>query len=166
MRISDRRWFNVSMGEGLSTLVLSETDLRQGCRHTYPPLTQKSDHAKTLLTLLNCILISQWRLILSSYNILVKGSRNPLLQEHDSVMFGEISPHHEYYDSKSSTETPPSYNQLNYNENLERFFKSKPLVTIMYSDEENVNSSNDEGGKSSSSIFPRPCIIKLFLTAQ
>ncbi|GAB1867606.1 Period circadian protein [Camponotus japonicus] len=67
--------------------------------------------------------------------------------EHDSVMFGEISPHHEYYDSKSSTETPPSYNQLNYNENLERFFKSKPLVTIMYSDEENVNSSNDEGAR-------------------
>jgi len=78
----------------------------------------------------------------------VKGSRNPLLQEHDSVMLGEISPHHEDYDSKSSTETPPSYNQLNYNENLERFFKSKPSVATMYgSDEENVNSSNDEGGK-------------------
>ncbi|KAG7212739.1 hypothetical protein KM043_013005 [Ampulex compressa] len=76
------------------------------------------------------------------------GSRNPLLQEHDSVMLGDISPHHEYFDSKSSTETPPSYNQLNYNENIERFFKSKPPVTTMYgSDEENVNSSNDEGGK-------------------
>lgn len=70
-------------------------------------------------------------------------------------MLGEISPHHEYYDSKSSTETPPSYNQLNYNENIERFFKSKPLVTTIYgSDEENVNSSNDEGGKPSSSPFP------------
>ncbi|XP_072762384.1 period circadian regulator isoform X2 [Anoplolepis gracilipes] len=68
--------------------------------------------------------------------------------EHDSVMLGEISPHHEYYDSKSSTETPPSYNQLNYNENIERFFKSKPLVTTIYgSDEENVNSSNDEGAR-------------------
>jgi len=63
-------------------------------------------------------------------------------------MLGEISPHHEYYDSKSSTETPPSYNQLNYNENIERFFKSKPPVATMYgSDEENVNSSNDEGDK-------------------
>ncbi|CAL1679142.1 unnamed protein product [Lasius platythorax] len=81
------------------------------------------------------------------------GSRNPLLQEHDSVMLGEISPHHEYYDSKSSTETPPSYNQLNYNENIERFFKSKPPVTIMYgSDEENVNSSNDEARKCMSPI--------------
>ncbi|XP_025153774.1 period circadian protein isoform X3 [Harpegnathos saltator] len=68
--------------------------------------------------------------------------------EHDSVMLGEISPHHEYYDSKSSTETPPSYNQLNYNENIERFFKSKPPVATMYgSDEENVNSSNDEGAR-------------------
>ncbi|XP_026667078.1 period circadian protein, partial [Ceratina calcarata] len=70
--------------------------------------------------------------------------------EHDSVMIGEISPHHEDYDSKSSTETPPSYNQLNYNENIERFFKSKPSVATMYgSDEENLNSSNDEGGKTS-----------------
>ncbi|KYN27786.1 Period circadian protein [Trachymyrmex cornetzi] len=68
--------------------------------------------------------------------------------EHDSVMLGEISPHHEDYDSKSSTETPPSYNQLNYNENLERFFKSKLSVATMYgSDEENVNSSNDEGAR-------------------
>lgn len=50
------------------------------------------------------------------------------LMERDSVMLGEISPHHEYYDSKSSTETPPSYNQLNYNENLHRFFNSKPIT--------------------------------------
>ncbi|XP_011171926.2 period circadian protein isoform X2 [Solenopsis invicta] len=71
--------------------------------------------------------------------------------EHDNVMLGEISPHHEYYDSKSSTETLPSYNQLNYNENIERFFKSKPPDATMYgsigSDEENVNSSNDEGAR-------------------
>ncbi|TGZ43164.1 Period circadian protein [Temnothorax longispinosus] len=82
------------------------------------------------------------------------GSRNPLLQEHDSVMLGEISPHHEYYDSKSSTETPPSYNQLNYNENIERFFQSKPPVATMYgSDEENVNSSNDEGARKYMSLI-------------
>ncbi|XP_014477101.1 PREDICTED: period circadian protein isoform X2 [Dinoponera quadriceps] len=68
--------------------------------------------------------------------------------KHDSVMLGEISPHHEYYDSKSFTETLPSYNQLNYNENIERFFKSKPPVATMYgSDEENVNSSNVEGAR-------------------
>ncbi|XP_043517512.1 period circadian protein isoform X2 [Frieseomelitta varia] len=86
------------------------------------------------------------------------GSRNPLLQEHDSVMLGEISPHHEYYDSKSSTETPPSYNQLNYNENIERFFKSKPPVATMYgSDEENINSSNEEGGKTSPTVV-RKCM--------
>lgn len=45
-------------------------------------------------------------------------------------MLGEISPHHEYYDSKSSSETPPSYNQLNYNENINRFFQSKPKTTV------------------------------------
>lgn len=48
--------------------------------------------------------------------------------ERDSVMLGEISPHHDYYDSKSSSETPPSYNQLNYNENMQRFFNSKPTT--------------------------------------
>lgn len=46
--------------------------------------------------------------------------------ERDSVMLGEISPHHDYCDSKSSSETPPSYNQLNYNDNLQRFFNSRP----------------------------------------
>ncbi|XP_056639780.1 period circadian protein isoform X4 [Diorhabda sublineata] len=50
--------------------------------------------------------------------------------ERDSVMLGEISPYHDYCDSKSSSETPPSYNQLNYNENLQRFFQSKPITTV------------------------------------
>lgn len=52
--------------------------------------------------------------------------------ERDSVMLGEISPHffdRDYLDSKSSSETPPSYNQLNYNENLQRFFDSRPVTT-------------------------------------
>lgn len=51
--------------------------------------------------------------------------------ERDSVMLGEISPHHDYFDSKSSSGTPPSYNQLNYNENLQRFFESRPATTIV-----------------------------------
>lgn len=64
-------------------------------------------------------------------------------------MLGEISPHHEYYDSKSSTETPPSYNQLNYNENLQRFFESKPK-TSRTSDENSdmkIHSALDDEGK-------------------
>ncbi|XP_046977258.1 period circadian protein isoform X6 [Vanessa cardui] len=44
--------------------------------------------------------------------------------ERDSVMLGGMSPHHDYNDSKSSTETPISYNQLNYNETLQRYFDS------------------------------------------
>jgi len=35
---------------------------------------------------------------------------------------GNISPHHD----EMSSETPPSYNQLNYNDNLSRFFNSQP----------------------------------------
>ncbi|RVE45060.1 hypothetical protein evm_010294 [Chilo suppressalis] len=43
-------------------------------------------------------------------------------------MLGGISPHHDCNDSKSSTETTPSYNQLNYNNNLQRYFEShQPL---------------------------------------
>lgn len=50
----------------------------------------------------------------------------PAASEHGSVMLGEISPHHHsnHENSKSSSETPISYNQLNYFENLNRFFNS------------------------------------------
>ncbi|CAG4929823.1 unnamed protein product [Parnassius apollo] len=50
--------------------------------------------------------------------------------ERDSVMLGGISPNHEYYDSKSSTGTPVSYNQLNYNKNMQRYFESYPLYSF------------------------------------
>lgn len=43
-------------------------------------------------------------------------------------MIGEISPHHDIYENEISSETPPSYNKLNYNENLFRFFNSKPVT--------------------------------------
>ncbi|XP_045531343.1 period circadian protein isoform X3 [Pieris brassicae] len=46
------------------------------------------------------------------------------VQERDSVMLGGISPHRDYQESKSSTETQISYNQLNYNGNLQRYFDS------------------------------------------
>ncbi|XP_017137127.1 period circadian protein isoform X2 [Drosophila miranda] len=64
------------------------------------------------------------------------------VSERDSVMLGEISPHHDYYDSKSSIETPPSYNQLNYNENLLRFFNSKPVTAPVEVDPPKVGSSD------------------------
>ncbi|XP_008209246.1 period circadian protein isoform X4 [Nasonia vitripennis] len=78
--------------------------------------------------------------------------------EHGSVMLGEVSPHHEYFDSKSSTETPPSYNQLNYNDNIQRFFNSNIGASVdnrpYVSDPENLQSSansSDEHGKKNSS---------------
>ncbi|XP_030378120.1 period circadian protein [Scaptodrosophila lebanonensis] len=63
------------------------------------------------------------------------------VSERDSVMLGEISPHHDYSDSKSSTETPPSYNQLNYNENLLRFFNSKPVTAPVELDPQKMEPS-------------------------
>jgi hypothetical protein len=45
-------------------------------------------------------------------------------------MLGEISPHHDDHSmSNQSSETPPSYTQLNYRENIERFFLSHPKTT-------------------------------------
>uniref|UniRef100_A0AAR5PRM2 Period circadian protein n=1 Tax=Dendroctonus ponderosae TaxID=77166 RepID=A0AAR5PRM2_DENPD len=65
---------------------------------------------------------------------------NESFSERDSVMLGEISPHHDFCDSKSSSETPPSYNQLNYNENITRFFQSNPNTSATYG--ENQFASN------------------------
>ncbi|XP_037914579.1 period circadian protein isoform X3 [Hermetia illucens] len=77
------------------------------------------------------------------------------ISERDSVMLGEISPHHEYYDSKSSTGTPPSYNQLNYNENLSRFFNSKP-VTVAQEESMKVDQSYNDGD-AQQSLSPVQC---------
>ncbi|CAG9790384.1 unnamed protein product [Diatraea saccharalis] len=52
--------------------------------------------------------------------------------ERDS-MLGGISPRHDCYDSnasKSSTETRPSYNQLNYNDTLQRYFESRQPLSF------------------------------------
>lgn len=56
----------------------------------------------------------------------------PAASEHGSVMLGEISPHHlsNHDESKSSSETPPTYNQLNYFENLNRFFQSVEPIFV------------------------------------
>lgn len=55
----------------------------------------------------------------------------PAASEHGSVMVGEISPHLSNHDeSKSLSETPPTYNQLNYYENLNRFFNSVQPIFV------------------------------------
>ncbi|XP_045509688.1 period circadian protein-like isoform X2 [Colias croceus] len=59
--------------------------------------------------------------------------------ERDSVMLGGISPHHDCNDSKSSTETQISYNQLNYNETLQRYFDSH----LLFSEENNSDTPSD-----------------------
>ena len=40
----------------------------------------------------------------------------------NTSVLGNISPHHD----ETGSESPPSYNQLNYNDNLTRFFNSQP----------------------------------------
>lgn len=64
--------------------------------------------------------------------------------ERDSVMLGEISPHHDYFDSKSSSEAPPSYNQLNYSENLQRFFDSRPMTSTTEPNSPNMEKMDTE----------------------
>ncbi|CAB3252738.1 unnamed protein product [Arctia plantaginis] len=70
--------------------------------------------------------------------------------ERDSVMLGGISPHHDYNDSKSSTETPLSYNQLNYNETLQRYFASHQPHS--YEDYNTVAAENILGLKDSKPV--------------
>lgn len=71
--------------------------------------------------------------------------------ELDSVMIGEVSPHHEYFDCKSSSEAPqPSYNQLNYSENLQRFFDSKPITKKTDPEQQELNDSEPETRSNSS----------------
>ena len=48
-------------------------------------------------------------------------SKAPSTTGNTSVL-GNISPHHD----ETGSESPPSYNQLNYNDNLTRFFNSQP----------------------------------------
>ncbi len=74
--------------------------------------------------------------------------------ERDSVMLGEISPHffdRDCFDSKSSSETPPSYNQLNYKENLQRFFDSHPITTL---NEDTLKIDDSKDSNRASNISP------------
>ncbi|XP_026727847.1 period circadian protein isoform X12 [Trichoplusia ni] len=75
--------------------------------------------------------------------------------ERDSVMLGGISPHHDYYDSKSSTETPLSYNQLNYNETLQRYFDSHQPIS--FEDYNTVTGENILGLKDARPV-PNHCL--------
>ncbi|XP_050729323.1 period circadian protein-like isoform X12 [Eriocheir sinensis] len=63
----------------------------------------------------------------------------PTTQDQASVVMGEISPHQDdrCYESYPSTSTPSSYSKLNYNETIQRFFRSQPKTV-----------SSDESGDS------------------
>lgn len=65
-------------------------------------------------------------------------------------MIGEISPHHEIYHNETSSKSPPSYNQLNYNEKLFRFFHSNPTTN---STDEAMNIDNSDNAFESNSVL-------------
>ena len=48
-------------------------------------------------------------------------TKAPSVTTGNTSVLGNISPHDE-----TGSESPPSYNQLNYNDNLTRFFNSQP----------------------------------------
>lgn len=56
-----------------------------------------------------------------------------------------MSPHHDPIESQSSSQIPPTYMQLNYNEILDRFFKSEPF-TLKKEDAINMNDEMWEQG--------------------
>ncbi|XP_054717630.1 period circadian protein-like isoform X2 [Uloborus diversus] len=71
----------------------------------------------------------------------------------DSVVMGDISPYRELSDSSVSSETPPTVQQLRYQDNIERFFASQPKTYSDESEEYNRNEkcSSGEGYQASSS---------------
>ncbi|XP_066251347.1 period circadian protein [Euwallacea similis] len=98
----------------------------------------------------------------SKLEIDVPQEYNPSISERDSVMLGEISPHHDFCDSKSSSETPPSYNQLNYNENLSRFFQSNPKTTGTSDESNSASNVMETDGKNSLECAPtQKCLSPL-----
>lgn len=99
--------------------ILSETVFKEGCNTKQ----EASKRCQALATFMESLMVEINK---NDLRVDMPQDADMTISERDSVMLGEISPHHEYYDSKSSSETPPSYNQLNYTENLNRFFESKP----------------------------------------
>ncbi|XP_025836074.1 period circadian protein-like isoform X3 [Agrilus planipennis] len=71
--------------------------------------------------------------------------------DREFVVLGEVSPHNDYYDQASS-ETPPSYYQLNYNENIHRFFESKPRTKT--SEEGGQPSTGPDSEQEGKSVSP------------
>lgn len=73
----------------------------------------------------------------------MKGSHNPLLQEYAITMPRKISPQHACEgSSNSSTKSVPSYNQLNFEANMDRFFSSNLVLTANYGNDEDSITAN------------------------
>lgn len=117
------------------------------------PVSRTSDPAKTNVSKRCQVLASFLKTLLGDVShqqeltIDLPAENDFSASTRDSVEFGEISPHRNNYGSISSTEIPPTYNQLNYNENLCRFFNSEPSTVgnneVMKIDSDIAVNSND-----------------------
>merc|ERR1719350_2749282 len=74
------------------------------------PVTQTSKNKKELASFMGSLLEE-----------VAKAENHKFGRSTKALVIGHISPHY-----SDSSETPPSYNQLTYNENLTRFFNSQP----------------------------------------
>merc|ERR1719192_2141324 len=74
------------------------------------PVTQTSKNKKELASFMGSLLEE-----------VAKAESYKIGQSSKALVMGNISPHY-----SDSSESPPSYNQLTYNENLTRFFNSQP----------------------------------------
>ncbi|XP_033222551.1 period circadian protein-like [Belonocnema kinseyi] len=97
-----------------------------------------------ILNLLNEMLPSESRMDTEMDDRSFSGSRNPLLQEYAIAMPKKISREHAREgSSNSSTEAVPSYNQLNFEANMDRFFSSNLVLTANYgNDEDSINANS------------------------
>lgn len=88
-----------------------------------PPINKKWILSKQCMELTKCM--DKFR------NEVKKKEAFPTLTENLPNMCAS-SPHHNsnYDDSENSSETPPTYQMLNYQENLNRYFNSNPVETM------------------------------------
>lgn len=124
--------------------MLIQNDIRWSLKRTHvavrqvdPTISQVTKNKKDLSSFMGSLLEE-----------VAKAESSKLGRSNTKVVIGSISPHY-----SDSSENPPSYNQLTYNENLTRFFNSQPktLTERNAEQEQNVpfNETNIENSSGS-----------------
>ncbi|KAK4879539.1 hypothetical protein RN001_007685 [Aquatica leii] len=113
-----------------------------------------SKRCKNLATFMETVIVEVSKSNIHSNSLC---NHDAMVSELKDVNLSDTSPRNDYYDRESSSETPPSYNQLNYNDNINRFFKSKPMTNASYESERPISAAQgatdtDQEMKSSSAV--------------